>query len=224
MQKISAISAFLLVLGFTTPHAKATAQSGEDIVYSVKSGDTLIDLGQKYLVSANSYRVVQKKNNIRNPRALTIGAKLYIPRSLLKYKSAAARLLSVRGNVSVGGTPAAVGQVVGEGATITTAAASFVTLGLGDGSRVSLPSNSSVNIRLLRNYALGGALDYDFDLAKGGAQSRVVPLKSKDDRFRVSTPKAVSAVRGTDFQSRYDAQSDQDFAEVVEGALAVGAG
>jgi hypothetical protein len=224
MQKMPAISAFLLTLAFTTPHANAAGQSGEDVTYSVKSGDTLIDLGQKYLTSANSYKIVQKKNNIGDPRALTIGKKLYIPRNLLKYKSASARLLSVRGNVSVGGAPAFVGQVIDEGATITTAAASFVTLGLGDGSRVSLPSNSSVNIRLLRNYALGGALDYDFDLAKGGAQSRVVPLKSKDDRFRVRTPKAVSAVRGTDFQSRYDSESDQDFAEVVEGALAVGTG
>jgi hypothetical protein len=222
MQKMPAISVFLLTLAFTIPPANAAAQSGEDIIYITKSGDTLIDIGQKYLTSAINYKIVQKKNNVANPRALTIGKKLYIPRTLLKYKIATARLLSVRGNVSVGGGPATVGQIVGEGATITTAAASFVTLGLGDGSRVSLPSNSGVNIRLLRNYTLGGALDYDFDLAKGGAQSRVVPLKSKDDRFRVRTPKAVSAVRGTDFQSRYDPQSNLDFAEVVEGALAVG--
>ncbi|MBK8161488.1 MAG: hypothetical protein IPK59_22995 [Rhodospirillaceae bacterium] len=36
------------------------------------------------------------------------------------------------------------------------------------------------------------------------------------------TPKAVSAVRGTDFQTRFDDTAKRDFAEVDEGALAIG--
>jgi hypothetical protein len=46
-------------------------------------------------------------------------------------------------------------------------------------------------------------------------------LQSKNDRYQVRTPKAVSAVRGTDFQTRVDETSGNDFAEVDEGALAV---
>ncbi len=71
---------------------------------------------------------------------------------------------------------------------------------------------------------LGGSLDYDFDIAKGGIRSTVNKHKSGDDRYQVRTPKAVSAVRGTDFQSRFDTDAGSDFAEVIEGGLSVDAG
>ena len=61
-------------------------------------------------------------------------------------------------------------------------------------------------------------------MARGGIRSSVVKQKSPDDSYRVRTPKAVSAVRGTDFQSRFDADTQNDFAEVVEGGLSVEAG
>jgi len=149
---------------------------------------------------------------------------LNIPRSLLKYKPAKAKLVAVRGRVLAGQVQVSVGQTLTEGIAITTAESSFATLLLDDGSRVSLPSNTEIHIRRLRSYVLGDSLDYDFDVAKGGMQSAVIKHKSVDDRYHVRTPKAVSAVRGTDFQSRYDAATDKDFAEVVEGALAVETG
>lgn len=203
---------------------KAADNDDAPVRYVVRKGDTLIDLGNRYLARAESYKIVQRQNQIADPFALPVGKVLTIPRSLLKFKPASARLIAVRGQVLAGRSQASVGQILGEGTALRTAGSSFATLMLDDGSRVSLPSNTEIRIRRLRSYVLGGSLDYDFDVAKGGMQSAVIKHKSVDDRYQVRTPKAVSAVRGTDFQSRYDAAADKDFAEVVEGALAVAAG
>lgn len=223
----------VLALGFAINAAPATAAADDanddaPIIYTVQPGDTMIMLGKKYLLNAQTHRVVQAENAVRNPLLLPTGKKLLIRRSLLKSAPANARILSVRGNVTVvtGGvrTAAKQGELVTEGARLSTSESSFVTLALSNGSQVSLPSNSDVRVRLLRRYALGGSLDYDFELLKGGSRSKVIPLTSKDDRYRVRTPKAVSAVRGTDFQSRFDPASNIDFAEVVEGKLSVASG
>ena len=206
-----------------------SAQAEEDAVrYTVRKGDTLIDLADKFMIRKQHYLIVQRKNRLKDPRQLPVGKVIEIPRNLLKYTPARARLVSVRGAVqqSAGGdfSNATQGQVLGEGNVVNTSAASFATLLLDDGSRISIPSNSSVRISRLRSYTLGGAIDYDFDVVRGGARSKVSPLKSKDDRYRVRSPKAVSAVRGTDFAMRHDADTGRDFAEVDEGALAVGTG
>jgi len=205
------------------PNAAAQNADGS-INYKFKSGDTLIDLAQRYFKRDDLYRVVQRQNGIRYPRAIPVGRTIRISRSVLKYKRSTARLVSVRGNVMQNGKRAKSGDLLNEGAKLSTAGSSYVTLQLDDGSRVSMPSNSSMTIKLLRRYTLGNSLDYDFAVTKGGARSKVTPLKSKNDRYRVRSPKAVSAVRGTDFQVRYDPENNLDFAEVVEGGLGVATG
>lgn len=226
--KMVRILAFALTATFSaivaTPALIAATQDDDSIIYVVKSGDTLINLGLRYLNNANAYLVVQKSNRIDNPRALPVGKSLRIARGLLRYQSVSAKIVSVRGNVLVGPYAAATGQMIGEGAHLKTAASSFVTLSLPNGSRVSMPSNSDLRIRMLRMYKLGRALDYDFDVAKGGASTTVAPLKSASDRYRVRTPRAVSAVRGTEFQVRYNDTANREFAEVTEGGLAVSTG
>lgn len=202
----------------------AAASSDDAITYKMKPGDTLIGLAERYMVSPDRYRSVQRQNRIADPHSVPVGQVITIPRDLLKYKAADARFVAVRGNVTAGSAAADVGQIVREGTTISTGPASFATLSLPDGSRVSLPSNSDVRIRRSRIYVLGGSVDFDFDILKGGTRSTVTKKKSPDDRFRMRTPKAVSAVRGTDFQTRIDPLTSRDFAEVVEGGLAVDTG
>ena len=221
--RIAAIFLSALLMSYAMPLHAAETDDGA-VRYTVRKGDTLVNLGDKYLTRAETYKIVQKQNRIADAHVIPVGKVLSIPRNLLKYKPAKAKLVAVRGRVLAGQDQVSIGQILAEGTALTTAESSFATLLLDDGSRVSLPSNTQVHIRRLRNYVLGDSLDYDFDVAKGGMQSNVIKHKSGDDRYQVRTPKAVSAVRGTDFQSRYDAATDKDFAEVVEGALAVEAG
>jgi hypothetical protein len=218
----TAFLGLLLSLGVT---AGATAQNEDTPVrYVVRKGDTLIALGNRYFQTPQSYKIVQRQNRIANPHAIPVGKILSIPRSLLKYRPASAEIIAVRGRVTQDNSAATMGQKLMEGTAITTGPSSFATMVLDDGSRISLPSNSAVRIRRLRTYLLGNILDYDFDVARGGIRSSVVKQKSPEDSYRVRTPKAVSAVRGTDFQSRFDADTQNDFAEVVEGGLSVETG
>jgi hypothetical protein len=219
---------FLLLLALIVFANPARAANDDSISYEVKRGDTLIGIGKRYLARDTDYLKVQKANSIRNDRAVPVGTKIRIARGLLKFQPSNARVVAIRGNVTVerGSTSGAAsnGAVLGEGATVRTAASSFATLSLENGSRVSLPSNSDLKIVRLRRYLIDSSIDYDFAVGRGGASSKVTPAKNPNDRYVVKTPKAVSAVRGTDFQSRYDPDSDQDFSEVVEGGLAVTSG
>jgi hypothetical protein len=216
----------LAIAGLLSVAAMPLALAADDapIRYTVRKGDNLISLGERYLRNPQSYKIVQQQNRITDPHAIPIGKIITIPRSLLRFRPAKATLISVRGQVLAGAATASVGQVLQEGTDISTGASSFATMLLDDGSRISLPSNSDVRILRLRSYVLGGSLDYDFGIAHGGIRSSVVKHKSGDDRYQVRTPKAVSAVRGTDFQSRYVADGGADFVEVIEGGLAVEAG
>lgn len=222
--RIAGIALSLSVGILMTVSPAGATDNDAPVRYTVLKGDTLITLGERYLTRAETYKIVQRQNRIANPRVVPVGKVLLISRDLLKFKPAKARLVAVRGRVLAGENQASVGQILSEGTALTTTQSSFATLLLDDGSRVSLPSNTEIRIRRLRSYVLGGSLDYDFDVAKGGLRSAVIKHKSSDDRYQVRTPKAVSAVRGTDFQSRYDVATDKDFAEVIEGGLAVFAG
>jgi hypothetical protein len=225
MLRVLLTAAILAVIMVATP---ASAASDDAIVYVVKRGDTLIELGEKYFDRNTSYLAVQKANGIKNAQFMPVGTKLRVSRNLLKYKASTARLIAVRGDVVIvrgsARSAAASGASLNEGATVRTAGSSFATLSLENGSRVSLPSNSDLKIVRLRKYLIDSSLDYDFDVGRGGAQSKVAPLKNPNDRYVVKTPKAVSAVRGTDFQARYDEASGRDFSEVIEGELAVDLG
>jgi hypothetical protein len=213
------------VLALLASAMPARAASDEPITYVVKRGDSLASLGEKYFSRESDYLLVQKANKIRNPLAIPVGTRLKIARNVLKFQPSVAKLVAVRGDVVIvrGGSQsaAATGVSLNEGVALRTAGSSFATLTLENGSRISLPSNSDFKIVRLRKYLIDSSLDYDFDVGRGGAQSKVAPLKNPNDRYVVKTPKAVSAVRGTDFQARYDEASGLDFSEVIEGGLAV---
>lgn len=210
------------------PGLPSAARAEDDISYTVAKGDTLIGFGQKYLRRAEEYRTIQRYNQITDPRKIPVGTAIRVPRHLLKFQPSTATLASVRGQVLAGPIDAERAVVSGvqlaEGHRLRTSAGSFATMVLEDGSRISLPSNSDLRILKLRRYVLGAMLDYDFQVDRGSARSKVAPKKHPGDSYRMRTPKAVSAVRGTDFDARFDDASNRDFAEVVEGALAVNVG
>lgn len=226
MQRSGAAKLTLLLvcaLIFGAPLGAKTSEE-DSINYKIKPGDTLIGLAEKFMLSRDGYKIVQQQNRIADPHKVPVGKVISIPRKVLAFKLTDARFVAVRGAVLASANQAAVGQSLREGATVTTGPSSFATLALSDGSRVSLPSNSDIRIRRLRTYNLGGSVDFDFDILKGGNRSNVTKKQSPDDRFRMRTPKAVSAVRGTDFQTRIDPGNSREFAEVVEGGLAVDTG
>src|SRR5690606_21208866 len=76
-------------------------------------------------------------------------------------------------------------------------------------------------IRQLRRIPLIDAVDYDLEVAAGKAETQATPISPGKGDFRVRTPRAVSAVRGTRFRIGY--AGERSTAEVLDGAVAVGA-
>lgn len=225
------ISSLVFLASVSLSPGIAQAQASADnprVEYIFKRGDTLIDLAGKYLRKPSDYLAVQRINRIANPRYIPIGKTVSIPFRLLKYRSSEANLSAFRGNVSIARDGRAIkpvrGLEIGEGSRLATAAGSFLTLQLEDGSRISMPSNSKMRITRLRHILLTDSVDYELAVDGGRMRSKVTPFDKKVDRYRVRTPVAVSAVRGTDYRTRVDEATGTAYSETVEGAVDVAAG
>lgn len=210
-------------------HAKSrAANNSERAEYIFKPGDTLIALATKYMRKTSDYRIVQRINRIPDAHEISIGKKIYVPFELLKYRPSAASLNAYRGNIAIAADGAKrkpqKGLNLKEGARLTTAAGGSLTLQLEDGSRISMPSNSSVRITRLRHILLTDSIDYEFAVDNGRIRSKITPFEKKMDRYRVRTPVAISAVRGTDYRTRVDAKTGTVYSETVEGEVAVSSG
>jgi hypothetical protein len=222
-----AVAALLASLALT-PYRALAQKPGDtgNIVYTVRKGDTLISLGRSWLIRQNDWRQVQRLNRIADPHRLPVASRLTLPVRLLKFRPASATVAAFRGDAraaATGGTLQGVtlGQSLSEGARFVTGPASSLSLALTDGSVVTLPSNSALRIARLRKLMITDSIDYELALDSGGVRSRVSPFRNRDDRFRLRNPIAVSAVRGTDFRTHYDAKLGQARAELIEGGLAV---
>jgi hypothetical protein len=214
----------------------AQAQSADDVIlYTIKPGDTLLGLAERYFTKSPSARssiqAVQRANGIGDADRIRNGAILRIPRSVLAFRTSEAQLLAWRGTVQIwsAGSPYAPtkGQAIREPMIIETAGNSSAVIALANGSRVSIPSQSRVQILRMREYVLGKALDYDLVVLKGRLETSAAKLPNTDSRYRVRTPTSVTAVRGTEFRVKFfgDEQTAGDVStEVSEGDVAVNIG
>ncbi len=75
----------------------------------------------------------------------------------------------------------------------------------------------------LSAYGDTGMVDSRFRLQRGRVESRVRPLKGPGSRYEISTPAAVTLVRGTDFRVGVESGSGISQSEVVKGEVAVNA-
>lgn len=209
--------------------AAAQARDDDAIVYTVRRGDTLIALARDYMLRETDWKEVQRINRVADPYKLPIASQLSLPIRLLRSRPASATVAAFRGQAlaSVANAPlrsVAMGQVLGEGARVTTGPASSLSLSLTDGSVITLPSNSALRIGRLRKLLITDSIDYDLTLETGSARSRVTPFRNRDDRFRLRNPIAVSAVRGTDFRTHFDAGTETSRSELLEGGIALTTG
>lgn len=201
----------------------AFANEADNVAYTVAPGDTLYGIAVRYLVSAEAARQIQQINKVRNPRRLSIDRTLLIPRQLLRYNPAELRVVAFSGPVKIAGNAPTIGTALREGEAIETGPNGFISLSSQFGGRISLPSNTSARLIRARRYVLGDTLDVDFAIARGRANA-TSPVLEGQDRLRMRTPLAVTAVRGTEFRIAYDAQAGEvSLTEVTEGEVRVAA-
>ncbi|RZL86795.1 MAG: LysM peptidoglycan-binding domain-containing protein, partial [Variovorax sp.] len=121
-----------------------------ETTHTVRPGETLWGISGKYLGRPLLWPGVQQSNRVGEPRSLQIGR-------LLRFAGdeREAFVLAVIGDVrGAQGQPLTLGTRLPEGALVRTGPDSFITLRLPDGSRTTLPSNSTV--RLVRFFDDGG--------------------------------------------------------------------
>ncbi|WP_191490252.1 FecR domain-containing protein [Pseudomonas sp. FEN] len=106
------------------------------------------------------------------------------------------------------------GMSLDEHEGLRTAADAFVSLRLGDGSRIVLPSRSQVRLQLDETQSVPQVL-----LEQGQVESYVIKRFSDHDRFQIRTSVGVLGVRGTHFRTR--SEEGQALVEVLDGQVAV---
>jgi hypothetical protein len=193
----------------------------ENVQYTMKAGDTLIGIGQKYFINGQAVAKVQTLNRIANPYKIAVGKTVSIPTDLLRARPVTAQIASFSGDAFVNGSRAKVGQALAEGQVIQTGQGGFLTFVIEGGSRTTLPSRSRVRIARLREYLLTKGRDVELSVEAGRTETHAAPAPNPQSRFRIRTPVAVSAVRGTVFRIGFDGVDKPSLTEVVEGKVAV---
>ena len=121
----------------------------------------------------------------------------------------AGSIIEIHGNASVERngrtTPAALATSILEGDRIATTDEAGVTVGLIDGSRLTLSESSSIVIyrAKVEPAIVGMANRFFVKLFSGTLGSLVIPAADASAQFEVHTPNAVVGVRGTDFKTEY---------------------
>lgn len=194
------------------------------IVYTVAQSETLSSIASRFTGKIADWRIIGQTNQIDNDRTIPIGKQIIIPARLLAPKSAFARIEAFFGSIKIrgndgNGIETRIGALLKEGDTLTTLANSFISLALDDGTRFTLPPDTSLNLRLLRATQFIERPRTQLFLEKGRVESYVTPLKSPGASFEVISPLAVSGVRGTNFRVNVD--GNKTLNEVLGGKVAV---
>lgn len=196
----------------------------EGIWYTVARDETLSSISQKFTGEVRHWSTIGTVNKIENDRTIPIGRIVLIPARLLKPVAASARINSLFGDIRIkdsNGNPveARVNTQVKEGDTLSTMAESFISLVLEDGSQITLPPESTINLRTLRMTQYVNSPRTRLFLERGRVESSVTPFNKSDSRYEVLSPLAVSGVRGTRFRVQYEDQ--RVINETTEGKVAV---
>jgi hypothetical protein len=145
----------------------------------------------------------------------------------LKQQPASARLVRKAGNVmllSAGETipePVAPGAALNIGDRLETSTDSAATVQFADGSRMLVQAQSALTFDSMSAYHTTGMVDTTMRLHRGRIENDVNKAVGPGSRFRIITPAAVAAVRGTDFRIGFHDDEATMFSEVTGGEVGV---
>ncbi|HQS99603.1 MAG: hypothetical protein B7Y26_05035 [Hydrogenophilales bacterium 16-64-46] len=214
------------LVGASLASAAPPAEPLPEWRYTLRPGDTLIGVSQRYLARPADWPRVQQLNRIANPYRLVPGSPLRIPLAWLKETAAPATVLAVSGKVRVVPPGAAervlnTGELLAAGTQLEAAANSSATLSFADGSVLVVQPGTRLTLDTVSVYAGGGMADTRLRLQQGRVDVGANPARTRGSRLQVITPSAVAAVRGTRFRVGADATATRQ--ETLEGEVALDA-
>lgn len=195
----------------------------------MRPGDNLWNLTERHLTSLKYVTRLQQLNHIQDPYRIPPGTIIRIPLEWTLRQQGEGQIIGFQGTATLRrpGSPEAfpvTGKIsVAAGDEITTEQDARVTIEFKDHSRLRVESESKV--RLKRSEILGqeAAVVTEVELESGRTESIVPPHSEPASRFRILTPSAVSAVRGTVFRVGAEKKDGTTYNEVLTGVLDVSA-
>lgn len=199
-----------------------------DWLYLTYPGDTLSQIGVKYLKNWRDWPKVMQHNKIPHDRVLPANTRIRIPVELLRVDPAPAVVTHVAGNVRVKPTdgnfrPLAVGERITGGETVLTGPRSFASIRLADGSVINQQPSSRLTFGRLAAYGETGMVSTELNLEDGRLEANATRQVGPAGGMQVRTPVAVAGLRGTAFRLNMDGEAKTLRGEVLEGAVGVAA-
>ena len=201
-----------------------SAAAGDiEVIYTTRAGDTLIGLERQFLASPFGWKGLKTHNRIGSPMHMPVGASLRIPESWLRVEPRTARVVSVRGDVTMDGRPLLVDAKVPAGSVLRTGADAFVTLVMPDESRLTVQPGSEARLDKVQGFRGFDGQNTQIHLEQGRVETSVAAQRGPAARYQIRTPTAYIGVRGTEFRVGSDAASQAAQAEVTGGEVRMGA-
>jgi len=191
--------------------------------YTVRPGDTLIALGQRYLRDPAQWPLVQRDNRIANPQRIPPGTVLSLPAALLREQPSSAQLVQAFGAVlwraqaSADWQAAKPGQTLAAGAQVQVPEGGSAVIALANGTRLALQPGSLLSLDTLSLYADGLMADTRLRLQHGQLDIHDNPRRLPNQNLRILTPSAQAVVRGTQFRVNASAEATRE--ETLDGAV-----
>lgn len=213
-----------LLLGLST-----AAAASDDWHYTLRPGDTLWKVCKQFAQEpAACWRDLASHNSLENPHSISPGQTLLVPIAWLKEKPIPAQVLAVVGEVMLypvaGGDarPVQNGDTVAFGDALETATGASARLQFADQSEVVIKPGSLLVVNRYRRFLDQQGEQTELRLERGNIRNKVTPAGNDARTFKVFTPGAVAAVRGTEYYVSVDA-GETTRNEVVEGRVDVSA-
>lgn len=221
LQRILKTAALFFVL--TCSVSVCSVAKAADWQYTFRSGDTIWSVCAAYTDYKNCWRELSGYNGITELRNISIGEQLNIPIAWLKQSPVAATVLHASGQVLKGEvgsqSPLSAADNLTIGSRVATRNGS-ATLQFADGSLLVMAENSEIVLDAVSAFKQTRSMSIQVSLPKGGVKVSV-PVRNPKTRFKVITPSAVAAVRGTSFRVNSINDNSTTRSEVLEGSIAL---
>jgi len=194
--------------------------------YTVRPGDTLIGIAERYLIKPWQWARIQAANKVDDPYRMLPGTVLRIPAAMLRRAPAEVMIATASGDArwraASGEWQRAVGgQRLASGSTLETLDEASVLLRLADGSTLLLAPNSQIVLDSLSVFAGGLMVDSRLRLQRGQTEVTANPEERANRHLQIKTPSAQAVVRGTHFRVGVDSEVTRE--ETLRGRVGVSA-
>lgn len=217
--KIAHFIVGMLAWGLTHPvHAN-------EWLYTVRPGDTLWDVVEKYTVHLGYVDRLQALNGVTNPKRLDVGSTLRIPVGWLRSEPVSVVVQQVTGSANATRQDQATsrllqsGDELRAGDSVATGESGNILLEFADGSTLQVRGSSNLVFDTLSQYGDTGMVDTRARLQQGRVNAEASPQQGAASRYEISTPSATTAVRGTGFRVSVDPSRSVTRTEVLEGTV-----